>query len=123
MTTRYATKQVTLDGRTFNSGDIIPEGLGDRAGAEKWSRLEGEAMPTPKVPEDGITSESISATADVQAEEGGEDTEDEVVVAEPGDEGDTDEEDTEKVDSEEEASDEVKDDEEASSEDEDEQPL
>lgn len=66
---RYATKSVTLDGKSYNPGDIIPAEMGDRAGADKWSRLEGEAVPTPETPEIGITSESVSATADVQDEE------------------------------------------------------
>lgn len=75
---RYATKAVTLDGKSYNAGDIIPDEMGDRAGAEKWSRAEGEPIPTPEAPKEGVTSESFSATAEVQDEdEEVEETEDE----------------------------------------------
>lgn len=74
MAIRYATKAIMLDGKTYNAGDIIPEGLGDRAGAEKWSRLEGQPIPKPATPEIGITTDSIEDVETVEESE--EETED-----------------------------------------------
>lgn len=76
MAIRYATKLVNLDGKSYNAGDIIPEQLGDRAGAEKWSRLEGEAIPTPETPAIGITSKELDTETETEEE-----TEEEITQA------------------------------------------
>lgn len=38
---RYATKAVVIDGRQFNKGDIIPNGLADVATVERHSKVVG----------------------------------------------------------------------------------
>lgn len=44
---RYATKACVIDGKNYNQGDIVPEGVGDVETLNRLTRVEGES-PAPK---------------------------------------------------------------------------